>query len=99
MRATWAFLLVVSVAQAETLDGYVVAISDGDTIIILDAKREHYKIRLAGIDAPEKAQAFGELSKQHLAELVFNKQVTVEGDKFDRYGRTVGKVLVNGCQP
>lgn len=96
MRAIWVLVLFISLARAETLDGYVVAVSDGDTITVLDAKREQYKIRLAGIDAPEKAQAFGERSKQHLAELVFNKQVTVEWDKFDRYGRTVGKVLVNG---
>ena len=96
MKMIWVLLLFVSVAQAETLDGYVVAISDGDTITVLDAKRQQYKIRLAGIDAPEKAQAFGERSKQHLAELVFNKLVTVEWDKFDRYSRTIGKVLVNG---
>lgn len=96
MRAIWVLLLFVSVARAETLDGYVVAVSDGDTITVLDAKRQQYKIRLAGIDAPEKAQAFGERSKRHLAVLVFNKQVTVEWDKFDRYRRTVGKVLVNG---
>ena len=96
MRAIWVLVLFISLARAETLDGYVVAVSDGDTITVLDAKREQYKIRLAGIDAPEKAQAFGERSKQHLVELVFNKQVTVEWEKFDRYGRTIGKVLVNG---
>lgn len=96
MRAIWVLVLFISLARAETLDGYVVAVSDGDTITVLDAKREQYKIRLAGIDAPEKAQAFGERSKQHLVELVFNKQVTVEWDKLDRYGRTIGKVLVNG---
>jgi len=96
MKAIWVLLLFFSVAQAETLNGYVVAISDGDTLTLLDSKNQQYKIRLAGIDAPEKAQAFGERSKQHLAGLVFNKKVTVEWDKLDRYGRTVGKVLANG---
>lgn len=78
------------------MTGYVVAISDGDTITVLDTNRQQHKIRLAGIDAPEKKQPFGDRSKQHLASLVFNRQITVEWKKRDRYGRTVGKVLVNG---
>lgn len=49
-----------------------------------------------GIDAPEKAQAFGTRSKQALSDLVFNKQVTVEYSKQDKYGRTIGKILVGG---
>ena len=96
MKALWTLLLVFGVAHAETLTGYVVGISDGDTVTVLDARHQQHKIRLAGIDAPEKAQAFGERSKQHLAGLVFNKNVTVEWNKLDRYGRTVGKILVNG---
>lgn len=49
-----------------------------------------------GIDAPEKKQAFGNKSKQHLSDLVYDKQVTVEYHKKDRYGRTVGKIVVDG---
>lgn len=49
-----------------------------------------------GIDAPEKSQAFGNRSKQHLAELIFNKEVNVEYYKKDKYGRTIGKISVNG---
>ncbi|MCI0719652.1 MAG: thermonuclease family protein, partial [Acidobacteria bacterium] len=49
-----------------------------------------------GIDAPEKSQAYGNVSKQHLSELVFGQNVTVAYDKTDRYGRTVGTVLGNG---
>lgn len=86
----------VSALYAETLQGKVVGISDGDTITVLDNSKVQHKIRLAGIDAPEKAQAFGDRSKQSLAALVFNKNVVVEWDKQDRYGRTVGKILVNG---
>jgi endonuclease YncB( thermonuclease family) len=74
----------------------VVGIADGDTITVLDANRQQHKIRLAGIDAPEKAQPFGDRSKQNLAALFFDKQVVVESNKQDRYGRTVGKVLING---
>lgn len=97
--------LVAFSAHAETLNGYVVDITDGDTIVVLDANHKQHKIRLAGIDAPEKAnsekapesaQAFGDRSKQNLASIVFNKNVVVEWKKLDRYGRTVGKVMVNG---
>jgi len=89
------FLVALS-AHAESLTGYVVGVSDGDTITVLDSNRQQHKIRLAGIDAPEKAQAFGDRSKQNLATLAFNKNVTVDWSKLDRYGRTVGKVTVNG---
>lgn len=94
-RAALILFLALPV-QAETLTGYVVGIADGDTITVLDANRQQHKIRLAGIDAPEKAQAFGNRSRQNLADMVFNRTVTVEGDKQDRYGRTVGKVMING---
>lgn len=80
----------------ETLQGKVVGISDGDTITVLDSSKAQHKIRLAGIDAPEESQAFGERSKQHLSDLVFGKAVTVDWNKTDKYGRTIGKVIVNG---
>lgn len=81
---------------ADTITGRVVGVTDGDTIKVLDASNTEYKIRLAGIDAPEKKQAFGQVSKKSLSDLVFDKQVTVDWNKQDRYGRTIGKVLVNG---
>lgn len=85
----------IGALHGETLQGKVVGISDGDTITVLDGSKAQHKIRLAGIDAPEKSQAFGERSKQHLSDLVFGKTVTVDWNKTDRYGRTVGKVIVN----
>lgn len=88
--------LVVSSAFAEQMAGRVVSIADGDTVTVLDASNHQHKIRLAGIDAPEKKQPYGERSKQHLARLVFNREVIVDWDKTDRYQRIVGKVLVNG---
>jgi endonuclease YncB( thermonuclease family) len=81
---------------ADTLHGRVVGVYDGDTVTVLDGTNTQWKIRLMGIDAPEKKQAFGNKSKEHLSGLVFNKQVTVEYRKKDRYGRTVGKILVQG---
>jgi endonuclease YncB( thermonuclease family) len=88
--------LYVSLVQAEILAGRVVKIADGDTLTVLDASKQQHRIRLTGIDAPEKKQAFGTVSKQHLAELVFGKVVDVEWYKRDRYQRVLGKVLVDG---
>ncbi len=88
--------LASSYINAATLTGRVVAVADGDTITILDNTNTQYKIRLSGIDAPEKKQPFGNVSKLSLSGMVYGKQVDVEYDKQDRYGRTVGKVLVNG---
>jgi len=79
-----------------TFSGRVVRIEDGDTISVLDDANRNYKIRLQGIDAPEGGQAFGDRSRQSLADEVFGKQVSVEWSKRDQYGRIVGKVLLDG---
>ena len=89
-------LALACTANAETITGLVVGVADGDTITVLDADKVQHKIRLAGIDAPEKKQAFGNRSKESLSDLAFDKTVNVETDKRDRYGRQIGKVLVNG---
>ena len=81
---------------AVTIQGKVVGVADGDTITVLDATNTQHKIRLQGIDAPEKAQPFGQKSKQSLSQMVYNKQVTVEYQKKDKYVRTLGKVIPNG---
>lgn len=80
------------IGTAAELYGWVVGISDGDTIKVLDDSRQQHSIRLMGIDAPEKSQPFGLRSKQSLSELVFDKQVSVQWSKRDKYGRIVGKV-------
>jgi endonuclease YncB( thermonuclease family) len=89
-------LLFAFAVNAEIITGQVVGVADGDTITVLDADKVQHKIRLAGIDAPEKKQAFGNRSKESLSDLVFDKTVNVETDKRDRYRREIGKVLVNG---
>ncbi len=89
-------LCLVSQAQAETLLGKVIHVQDGDSITVLDDTRTQHKIRLTGIDAPERRQAFGSVSKESLAEQVAGQSVAVEWDKVDRYGRKVGKVLLGG---
>ena len=72
----------------------MVGVSDGDTITMLDDGKTQHKVRLAGIDAPEKGQAFGERSKQSLSALVFQKRVEARCHKKDRYGREVCAVFV-----
>ena len=84
--------LLIGAAHADSLTGRVVGVADGDTITVLDAERQQYKVRLSGIDAPGEAQPFGERSKQNLSRLVFDKNVRVDWDKRDRYGRIIGKV-------
>jgi endonuclease YncB( thermonuclease family) len=88
--------LFASPARAETLSGIVIGVADGDTITVLDDRLHQHKVRLAGIDAPEKGQDFGQRSKQNLAAMAHGRQVMVEGHKIDRYGRFVGKVMVGG---
>jgi endonuclease YncB( thermonuclease family) len=70
-----AFLVALAAgsAGAETISGKVIGVSDGDTITVLDAERTQYKIRVAGIDAPEKAQPFGQRAKESLSTLVFGE--------------------------
>jgi endonuclease YncB( thermonuclease family) len=82
--------------QVKTITGKVVGVADGDTITMLDATNRQHRVRFQGIDAPESNQAFGQRSKQSLSEMVFGKPVIVQYDKTDKYGRTVGKVLVEG---
>lgn len=79
-------------SHAGTFIGRVIGIADGDTITVLDADRVQHKIRLAEIDAPEKAQPFGNRSKQTLSALVYGKFVRVVDQGHDRYKRTIGRV-------
>jgi micrococcal nuclease len=76
--------------------GKVAGITDGDTITVLHSKTlKDVKIRLYGIDTPEKAQAFGKKAKQFTSKMVYGKVVEVEVMDTDRYGRTVALVAVN----
>ena len=86
-------VVAASTAFAGTLTGQVVKVADGDTITVLENNAQH-RVRLQGIDAPEKGQAYGNASRKHLASLVAGKTVTVEWDKRDRYGRILGKVML-----
>ena len=89
-------LLVCVGAPADTLSGRVVRIVDGDTLVLLVAGNVQERIRLAGIDCPERKQAFGTRATNALARLAAGEDVTIEWGKRDRYGRIVGKVIVDG---
>lgn len=85
------------IAESENeFTGKVVGVADGDTVTVLDAGNVQHKIRMLGIDAPEKRQAFGNRSKENLSDLVFGKTVTVQVVKIDKYGREVAKILSDG---
>ncbi len=58
------FVFLSMPAFADTLTGKVVRVVDGDTLYVLDANYEQHKIRLAGIDAPERKQAYGLASRK-----------------------------------
>jgi endonuclease YncB( thermonuclease family) len=98
MRTVFNLLLLATAlsCQAEQISGTVVRVADGDSLTIQDLGKVTHSVRLAGIDAPEMAQAFGRASRDSLATLVAGKPVTVQTYKKDRYGRLVGKVMLDG---
>ena len=75
--------------------GRVVGVHDGDTISVLVGRRP-VKVRLEGIDCPELSQPYGQVAKLFTSDHVFGKPVAVEQTTIDRYGRSVGRVFVNG---
>jgi micrococcal nuclease len=83
-------LFLATLAFAD-FSGPVVSILDGDTIEVLHNNRAE-RIRLNGIDCPEKGQAYGKRAKQAASELVFRKEVTLKTYGLDKYGRTIADV-------
>jgi endonuclease YncB( thermonuclease family) len=90
------FASSVYARSAQVLTGKVVGVSDGDTLTLLDERNQQHKIRLAGIDAPESGQAFGQNSKRALSDCAFGQRATITVSDRDRYDRSVGKVIVGG---
>ena len=93
MRVLGAALLFAFSVHAEEFSGRVVGVADGDTITVLVGV-EPRRVRLAGIDAPERGQPFGQRAKQALSRLVFGRTVRVVVRGQDRYGRLLGEVLL-----
>jgi endonuclease YncB( thermonuclease family) len=86
--------LFSAVVGAETIEGVVVrVIDDGDTLVLLASGNVEERVRLSGIDCPERGQAFGKRAKEALGERVAGETVTVEWDKRDRWKRIIGKIV------
>lgn len=97
MRQPWLIILFTffsCLLASAQLTGRVVAIADGDTFTLLTAQNQQVKIRLHGIDCPEKKQPYFNHAKTFTSSLVFAKQVSVQVKNKDRYGRTIGIVLL-----
>ena len=88
-------LFLLSPLHAAAWTGKVIGVADGDTIKVLH-KKDAVRIRLYGIDTPEKRQAFGNKAKKYTNSLVRGKQVEIDSVTKDRYGRTVAMVFING---
>jgi len=99
-EAVLSFLFIFSLTLIISTDSFawsakVVSVSDGDTITVLHFGHQE-KIRLYGIDCPEKAQDYGQKAKDLTGALIAGRTVDVETKTVDRYGRTVGLVTVDG---
>jgi endonuclease YncB( thermonuclease family) len=94
MRFTVVLFVCFLSGFAAALDGKVVSVSDGDTLTVLDVDNVQHKIRLAQIDAPEKAQPWGNRARESLMVFAVGKQVHVDVSSTDRYGRSIGTVFV-----
>jgi endonuclease YncB( thermonuclease family) len=88
----WFLLIVVRPSLAADFTGEVIRVLDGDTIEVLHEKKPE-RIRLYGIDCPEKGQAFGQKAKQATSSLLFGKEVRIESHGRDKHGRTLGTVF------
>jgi len=93
LRLSLLLFVLASPALAGEFSGSVVGVLDGDTIEIVHAHQPE-RIRLSGIDCPEKGQAYGQRAKQATSARVFGKEVTLRTFGKDRYGRTIADVIL-----
>lgn len=99
MKWVLSFLFIAFLLSCEPtadINGKVIKVKDGDSIVVLDSLNQQHEIRLAYIDAPERYQDFGQKSKKHLSDLVFDKNVDIVIiEPSDRYGRIIAEVIVS----
>ncbi|MGV8991202.1 MAG: thermonuclease family protein [Thiobacillus sp.] len=86
--------LMITAATADTFTGHVIEISDGDTLTLL-VGRQHQKIKLAAIDAPERNQAWGDQSRTNLSRLALNQTAVATCTQLNQRGELVCKMVVN----
>ena len=99
MKKFWITIcLILITSNALAWKGKVVKIADGDTITVLTEDKEQVRVRLYGVDSPESKQEFGTKAKDFTAKFCFGKTVDINTIDKDRYGRHVGKVIVDGTE-
>lgn len=81
--------------DVKIIKGKIIKIVDGDTYDLLTQEKKSYRIRMNGIDAPEKGMSFYKVSKNTLGKLIFNKQVKIEQIDKDNYGRLICNTLLD----
>lgn len=94
LQILFVFLLACQPAEEGILKGKVVSVADGDTVTLLTDNNERVKVRLLGINAPERGQDFGTKARQHLNDLCYQKYVTVRYSEKDQYERILGVLYV-----
>lgn len=90
----YSFIFISSLLIAQTLSGKVIKVADGDTVTILTEENEQIKIRLYGIDCPEKGQDYSSKATAFTSSFCFGKIVKVTQKGLDRYGRVLGIILI-----
>lgn len=83
-----------SAAFGAELVGRIVELANGETITVLVNSHESVKVRLTGIDAPEKPRPFESAAKKHLSNKVFSRTVTIEWTKRDRYLQRFSRLVL-----
>lgn len=83
-------------AQAAEIPVKIIQITDGDTVGMIDAEKRYFKVRLSGIDSPERKQAFSDKAKEALSAKVFEKDIVLDESGKDRYGRVLGVLKLEG---
>ena len=88
-----AIILFLPELGAADFSGLIVSVLDGDSIEVLPNQHPE-RIRLSGIDCPEKGQAYGKRAKQAASELAFDKEVTIQTHGHNKYKRTIGDLIL-----
>lgn len=96
MRRLLAFLALLACASAHALSGVVTHVTDGDTLWVRPEGAAPVKVRMQGIDAPERCQAWGAQAREALEARVLHRQVHVRTRAKDAYRRTIGTVSLDG---
>jgi endonuclease YncB( thermonuclease family) len=91
-----AAVVVAAVAAGSSFDAKVIGVVDADTLEVLDEAKVTHRVRLHGIDSPERGQPFAKKARAAMSSLVAGQNVTVESLGDDRYGRLIARIVVDG---